>query len=423
VTTTENWLITPSDRAVLRTLATRLMELAHHPDNLARRQRWLDHNALRNTGPMILAESCGLYQTNELTFTAELRCTEPWAREVETTLRGRLWDAEVLADDLVVDPFFNTPWQVQISDYGVAIEHTTGTTAEHMGSYHWVAPLKNLQEDFALLKPRTFSVDRPASLARLAHLSEVFGPVMPVRLRGSFWWSVGLSATLAKLVGLEELMLYMYDDPAGLHRLMAFLRDDQLAFARWLERENLLTLNNEADWIGSGSRGHTTELPQPDYTPGGPVRLRDLWVLSESQETVGVGPELFAEFIFPYQRAVIQEFGLCYYGCCEPLHTRWPVLQQLPNLRKVSISPWCDEAYMAAHLGNKYIYSRKPNPTLISTDTFDETAIRADLRKTLRTARGCHVELIMKDVHTVAHQPQRLARWVQLARETIAECT
>jgi hypothetical protein len=41
--------------------------------------------------------------------------------------------------------------------------------------------------------------------------------------------------------------------------------------------------------------------------------------------------------------------------------------------------------------------------------------------KTLRTARGCRVELIMKDVHTLHNDPSRLPRWVELARQTIEE--
>ena len=55
--------------------------------------------------------------------------------------------------------------------------------------------------------------------------------------------------------------------------------------------EGLLTLNNEGDYIGLGSRGYTSGLPGDGYTAGSPARLRDLWVLSESQETVGVGTD------------------------------------------------------------------------------------------------------------------------------------
>ena len=150
------------------------------------------------------------------------------------------------------------------------------------------------------------------------------------------------------------------------------------------------------------------------------VGLKDLWGLLESQETVGVGPDQFAEFIFPYQQAIAAEFGFVYYGCCEPMHTRWHVIEQLTNLERVAISPWCDESFMAEALGRRYVYSRKPNPAMISTTSFDEEAIRKDLRTTLDTASDCRLEIIMKDVHTLNNEPERLARWVAIAREEIA---
>jgi len=74
---------------------------------------------------------------------------------------------------------------------------------------------------------------------------------------------------------------------------------------------------------------------------------------------------------------------------------------------------------MADACGTQIVYSRKQNPTLISTEVFDEAAIRADLLTTLETAADCRVELVMKDVHTLSEQPERLPRWVALAREAI----
>ncbi len=74
---------------------------------------------------------------------------------------------------------------------------------------------------------------------------------------------------------------------------------------------------------------------------------------------------------------------------------------------------------MAEALGRDYIFCRKPNPTLISTERWDEDEIRADLRCTLNVAGGCHLELSMKDVHTLCGQPWRMRRWVELARETM----
>ena len=81
-------------------------------------------------------------------------------------------------------------------------------------------------------------------------------------------------------------MMAMYDNPDGLHRLMRFLADGALAFTAWLESEGLYTLNNEDDYIGSGTTGHTRDLPATGSEPTRPAR-QDLWCLSESQETSG----------------------------------------------------------------------------------------------------------------------------------------
>lgn len=415
------WKIIPSDVQILRDLARRQLEIAQSPGNIELRRRWISHNALHGGGPMILAEIGGLVQGGEISLDGDLRCQEEWARGVEKGIRWTIFEHETVGDDTVVEPFINCNWHVQVSGYGVETKRTSGSTEGHMGSYRWEAPLKNLGEDFEKLRRRSYSVDRDRTLAWQAHLEQVFGGILPVRIRGGYWWTVGLTWTAINLIGLESLMLYMCDDPDGLHRLMGFLRDDQLAYGQWLEDQGLLSLNNENDYIGSGSRGHCAELPRSDWKPGMPVRQRDLWVLAESQETVGVSPGMFAEFVFPYQRAIAERFGLTYYGCCEPVHGRWNVIKQLSNLRKVSVSPWCDERFMAEALGREYIYCRKPNPALVSTERFDEDLIRGDLRTTLRAAKGCHVELVMKDVHTLARQPWRLKRWVQIAREACRE--
>ena len=165
-----------------------------------------------------------------------------------------------------------------------------------------------------------------------------------------------------------------------------------------------------------------SELPQAGWKAGDPVCSHDMWVLSESQETVGVSPRMFEEFVLPYQVPIAARFGLSYYGCCEPLHGRVRLLKKhLPNLRRLSVSPWCDQQIMADELGKDYVFCRKPKPTLISTDDFDEGLIRDDLRTTVRIARDSALELVMKDVHTLRDQPWRLGRWVEMAREVYAE--
>jgi len=394
------------------------MAVAAHAVNRERRAAWLAHDAGTGGRPMILAEWGGIGDERKpFDDPHGLRCTDEWARSIEAQLRGDVLRFERLKDDHVVEPCFNLNWQVSTGDYGVQKKTHTADNNGHLGAVHWDPALADLDADFGKLTPRTFQVDREATLGDQAAIDAVIGDICPVRIRGSFYWTMGMTIVAIDLIGLENLMLAMYDNPAGLHRLMAFLRDDHLAFARWLEREGLLSLNNENDYIGSGSEGYSRALPQAGWKPGAPVRLKDCWVLSESQETVGVGPELFEAFIFPYQRDIVQEFGRCYYGCCEPVNNRWHVLKRLPNLARVSVSPWADQAFMAEACGTEVVFSRKPNPAQISTSVFDERAIRVDLRTTRDAARNCRLEIIMKDVHTLHNDPGRLARWVELARE------
>ena len=74
---------------------------------------------------------------------------------------------------------------------------------------------------------------------------------------------------------------------------------------------------------------------------------------------------------------------------------------------------------MAEHLGNDYVYARKPSPAMISTERFDENAIREDVRATLSSAGGQPLFFSMKDIHTLNHEPKRAARWVEIAHEEI----
>lgn len=137
-----------------------------------------------------------------------------------------------------------------------------------------------------------------------------------------------------------------------------------------------------------------------------------------------MSPDMFHEFIFPSYKKIAEQFGRLSYGCCEPVHTIWEDIQTLPNLKKVSISPWCDEEFMADRLrGQNIIYHRKPSPNYLGLDKeLDEDAFRAHIEKTLNTARGCHLEITQRDVYTVHHNIDKVKRYVQIIRESIDRC-
>ncbi len=418
---TLEWKVLPEDRAILHKLASRVREIADSRRNRETRDLWYRHDECRAERPLVLTETDGGLEM--VLPDLKLRCREDWARGQEWGFINTLCHVETIQDDSSVEPFVNCGWDLKISDCGVAAHNTVPETTGTRGACHIDAVVTDLDKELGRFKPRTYSVDRERSLAQKAFLEEFYSGILGVRMRGNPWWTLGLTNWAISFIGLEGLMMKLYDQPEGLHGLLGFLCDQHLSLLKWLEKEGLLNLNNENDYTGSGSRGYTRALPQPDWRPGSAVRCKDIWGLIESQETVGVGPEQYEEFVFRYERVIAKELGRVYYGCCEPVHTRWHVLKNMPNLKRVSVSPWCDEEFMARALGKKIGYSRKPNPSMVSTEIFDEDLIRKDLRKTMRIARehGCSLEIAMKDVHTLHGEPDRLTRWVRIAREVTDE--
>lgn len=397
------------DRELLRRLAGRVAELAARPIEEEKRELWYRHNALEPTRPLVSCHPENAW--NEIITPDCLKCQGELARRWEKTLRKEVFWGEEICDDRVIEPYFNVPHVYEGSDWGLDAIKIGG---EEGGAYTWDPPIKSYDFlDQMHVPVITVDYETTAQLVELAE--EMLGDLLTVRLKTRWYWTQGLTLALAYLRGLEQVMYDLLDYPDDLHRLMAFLRDGYMARLDFLEENRLLSLDNDDTYCGSGGFGWTHELPQPDFD--GHVRTRDLWGFAESQETVGISPEMFAEFVFPYQLPLLERFGLIYYGCCEPLDKRWHIIQAIPSLRRVSVSPWADRAKMAEMLGDRYVYVMKPNPADLAMESFDEERIRAEIREDLRITRECRVEVIMKDTHTIRNDPQRLIRWTQIVRE------
>ncbi|MFO7631308.1 MAG: hypothetical protein R6W76_02155 [Caldilinea sp.] len=405
----EQGAISRRESLILRRFAGQVAELAERPIETAKRDLWLRHNALESTRPVIFCDPENGW--HEIIRPEHLECEGDLAREWEFHLRREIFWGSEMCDDRVVQPYFNMSHVATESDWGM---HETKVGGDHGGAYTWNAPLKDYADLSRLHFPQ-ITVDHAATAARAEQAQAIFGDLLTVRVKTSWWWTLGMTWTLVNLRGLEQIMYDMVDSPDDLHRIMAFLRDGTLAKLDWLEQHALLSLNNDGTYVGSGGFGWTHELPQPDFA--GDVRACDLWGFAESQETVGVSPKMFAEFVLPYQLPILERFGLNCYGCCEPLDLRWEYVKLIPRLRRVSVSPWSNRSFMAERLGANCILSMKPNPADLARDVFNEERIRTNLRQDLQATRDCRVEVIMKDNHTIRDDPRRVVRWVQIARE------
>lgn len=407
-----SFVLTPAEKSLLSDLAARVAEIAARPIESEKRDNWRALNGLRASRPLIFCDPENGW--NEIVTPESLESTGELARRWEMYLRKEIFWAEEMRDDRVTESVFPVPFVSSESDWGL---HETKIGGEEGGSYVWDSPVSDYAADLPKLRFPTVSVDYAQTTLLTELAEEVVGKSLRVIRRHPWWWTLGMTWTLVNLRGLNQMMLDMLDEPDQLHLIMAFLRDGTLARLDYLERDGLLTANNDGTYVGSGGFGWTDELPRKDFS--GKVRPIDMWGFGESQETVGVSPAMFAEFVFPYQLPILSRFGLNCYGCCEPLDRRWSIIREIPRLRRVSVSAWADAPKMAEILRGDYVYSWKPRPADLAAPRFDEDSIRSYVRKTLEATRGCQVEIIMKDNHTIARDPRRVTRWVEIVREEI----
>jgi hypothetical protein len=414
------WHIPADERAYLRELARKQAEYAALPIMAQRKQNWYDLNdGCPGARPPVVVETW----TFDRDFLPErlLRCASPVGRTVERQLLRHVRNHELIDDDKVIPDTFDIGWFIDMDEFGVKIEKEMIADAEGVETgYRFRHPIKDLARDLPMLKPATCRVDREKTFAWQAFLTDLLGEFLPVCIRYYAPVSTMLTHRLVEVMGMEAFFTAMCDQPDAVHALMAYLRDNALGLLRWAEAEGLMRLNNgNQDSFGS-SYNFTTRLPAPDYD-GSHVRLRDFWGCSNSQETVGVSPRMFHEFCFPYYRDVCEPMGLLYYGCCEPAHPFWEDIRQLPHLKKVSISRWCNQEFMGEALrGTEIVFSRKPNPNYLSVEAkLDEEAWAAHIRETLEATRGCLVEFIVRDVYTVHGDLNNPRRAVEIARREV----
>lgn len=399
----------PHERQVLRRLAEQVAEIAALPIQAERSRLWLAMNSLHPERPLVLADPQNGWC--ELVPDSTLECQAPLLRGWEQSLRRTIFRHQHLRDDWPVTNRFNVNWVVEVGGYGL---QETQVRSEERGSYTWDPPIKTAG-DFEKLHPRRIRVEHTRTAQNVALAEEILGDLLEVHRLGESMCRVKLTRVLIHLRGLQQMMLDMYDNPALLHLLMAFLADDFLNEWKTYEREGVLTLNNQPDSVmGSGSLGHTDQLPAADFN--GRVRPEDMWCWGESQETVGVGPQKFAEFVLQYQLPLMNRFGLVDYGCCEPLDNKFDLLiRHIPRLRSVAVSPWCNRKIAAEKLGDRYVYVWKPNPTPICSPQPDFTTAERDIHDTLEIARGCNLVIVMKDTSTFHNEPWRVTRWTEIA--------
>lgn len=411
--------ISRSDRQILRALASKQHEIAASPQMQALCQLWIAHNDGQASRPLVVIE----WETFAQEAIAPLlHCTGEQARQVEWALYANFVGHELFHDDSFVNDFMPVTRTLRFTPFGIEPQLSHAKDSSSI-AYHYHEIITDLEDDFSLLGKATFEVDETESNQQLALYNELFGDILPAKLFGSGLYAVP-TQILVHLMSMETMLFSMMDYPQRFHEMMNRLADDYLTYFHFLQEHHFLLPTTRNEHVGNGTFAFTNELPAAEQLGGRPVTLHDIWGFMDSQETTGISPEMYHEFIFPYYQKISAPFGLLSYGCCEAVDPIWDRdLSTLSNLRKVSISPWCNEQIMGERLaGKKIIYHRKPSPNYLGVDrVLDTEGFRKHIQTTLQAARGCLVEFTQRDVYTVHGDMEKVREYVRIVRQCIDE--
>jgi len=411
--------VAPRDRQILRRLASELAAIASEPVQKENARLWTRLNNLASERPMVwINEICW----NEMNVDDELtlRCEHPWARGQEDQLRKELYQWKHLPADMVVSDFLACPLAVHSTDFGIVEDVDIVMTDEtsDVVSRHFKIQIKGPEDIEKIQMPRVTYSERATNF-RYEAMCDVYEGILPVRKEGQghIWFTPW--DYLIRWWGIEEAMMDLVLRPEMVHAAVDRMVDAWMTELDQFVEQNLLALDNRNMRVGSGGYGYCDEVPGDDFDPDH-VRPHNMWGCSNAQIFSEVSPQMHWDFAVEHDLRWLQRWGLNYYGCCEPLHKKIDVLRRIPNLRKISVSAWCDLETMVAEMGRDCVLSVKPNPAILAEDAWDPNQARRTLRRIVDVTKGnAHVEIIMKDISTVRYQPQRLWEWARIAMEEV----
>jgi len=405
-------MISARDKERLRFLADKQLAHAKSPEMEKITAKWHALGTGRRFDPPVRM-SFGAYRDEIIT--PDMTCENDNARRIEESLLANMAGRELFDDDTVVPDHYMYYTNMSFNLWNTAIRKKfLDDPNEKKYAFHIEPIVNNLREDISVFKKSIFSADTTGSKNEMDEINNAIGDILPVRpamhcLGGS------ITNKLVHLMGMETMYISMMDYPDEFHTIMKLACEGYEEFFKWMADENLYTGTTEMQPLGQDTYCYTDELPAQARSS------KDVWGYMDSQESIGLSPEMYGEFVFPYLSRIASNMGLVSYGCCEPVHPQWDYISTLKNLRRVSVSPWCDEEFMGEQLrGKRIVYHRKPKASFVLINKpLDEGEITEYFKRTALAARGCLLEVTQREIKTIHGNPERVKQYLKMIRKTL----
>jgi len=411
-----------SNKKIIRELALQVAEIsANQYDKKV--QEWKDFNTFKSSRPMVVIDQLPWHELNPDTDMKILTEGDALAQRLEWHLRKMIYCYKNFPVDMVVLPYIEVlmhregGFSFDVSqDISAIDEKNTGCTSH---AYHgYIKNEDDLDKLFSNVPPIKFLKEE--TMKEQAQLDELLDGAMPTKIVGfnNPWYDVW--DTMPQIYGVEECINDLIERPEFIHEVMKRFQQMKMTELDQIVEQGLLTSGQP--YIHC-SGAYTDELQTYEYPEK--AETKRVWGAGLAQIFSTVSPSMHKEFELDYAKDYYSHCGLVYYGCCDPLHLKVDIIcDAIPNVRKISMSPWVNQEIGAERLADrKVIMSRKPNPALLVDGAWDEEFVENDLRETkdICERHGCQLEYILKDVSTLNYKPERLYKWAEIAMKVANE--
>ena len=419
----EEIVLSSRDKDILRRLGEETAKIAALPIHQKKAELWRKMNDLDSVRPMVYINEIPWHEMNvddELT----LKCENKWARDLEDRLRKTVYQWKHMPGDMIVNDYIECPLVIHSTDFGIKEEVDVARTDETSDIYsrHFKIQISEPEDIEKIKMPKITHFEKATEYSYQA-MSNIFDGIIPVKKVGQthIWYTPW--DYLIRWWGIQEAMMDLVMRPEMVHVAYEKMVTVWMIELDQFVEQNLLSLDCNNTRIGSGGYGYVSDLPGENFDPDH-IKPHNMWGCSNAQIFSSVSPEMHWEFAVEHDLKWLNRWGLIYYGCCEPVDRKVDILRRIPNLRKITVSPWCNSERVINDIGTDYVISRKPSPSIFAGIGWSPERAEAELKDFMEKTEGkCHVELIMKDVSTVLYQPQKLWEWEKIAMKVAEEYT
>lgn len=406
-----------NDVSVLRRLAAQYLLVANDPVIPERMRLHRAVNDLRPIRPVVVISEIPWHELNA-DGSLTLRCADPDLRQAEEYFRRVLFQWKYFPADMIVPPYYGVRKIIKSTGIGIEVHETKLGSGDGVSSHAYINQIEDASS-LNMLHNEKITYLKEETEKKFRKISDAVGDILPVKITGlETGYEIGCKNwdIIAELMGAENLYFALADDPDLMHLLAAKLTDIFLDSVRQYEELGLFE-PNQLMLHGTTALNSTLQKGLDPLN----VTAKHMWGRGLAQIFASVSKAMRDEFDITYMQKAMAPFGLVYYGCCEPLHNMVDILEKIPNLRKITMTPWANVDEGAQAIGKKYVMASKPNPAFVLDTSLNRDTIEKELGRIVSAAarNGCACDIALKDISSVNGRLENLVEWEKIAMRAV----